>query len=147
MKNSNLIIKETDLYNEDAQQMLNELSLKLLMITGDDGKSHFDDDILTFVVCYLDGQPVGCGALRDRGEGTAEIKRVYSKVKGKKIGSTIVKYLENFAKESDFKKLCLSTRKVNKAAVAFYRHLGYAECEGYGTYKGNRKSICFEKDL
>lgn len=155
MKKSNLIIKETDLCSSDAQKMMNELSLKLLMITGDDGKSHFDDDILTFVVCYLDGEPVGCGCLRDCGvdcmqgyDGkSAEIKRVYSKIRGMKIGSTIVKYLEDFARKADYKKICLSTRRVNKGAVAFYRHLGYIECEAYGDYKGKDRSICFEKEL
>jgi hypothetical protein len=41
----------------------------------------------------------------------------------------------------------LETRRVNVGAVAFYKKLGYAECENFGKYKGRNEAKCLTQYL
>jgi predicted N-acetyltransferase YhbS len=89
-----------------ALALIHELSERLNAITGNDGGKNFDlgsvrSPRARFVVASLDGQPVGCGALRpidlpDHPR-VCEIKRMYARTKGQGIGSRILQYLEHHA--------------------------------------------------
>jgi ribosomal protein S18 acetylase RimI-like enzyme len=56
-----------------------------------------------------------------------------------------VKALEQKARALGYTELVLETRKVNTAAVAFYRKLGYVECANYGKYVGREEAVCMSK--
>ncbi|MDD7793653.1 GNAT family N-acetyltransferase [Clostridium sp. 'White wine YQ'] len=137
----------------DAIKLMDELSESLENITGASGKNSFDpNDVLVprslFVIAYDDsGQAIGCGAFRPISENTAEVKRMFAKVKGLGIGTIILKHLELEAKNMGYDSLLLETRVINKAAVNFYRKNNYIPIENYGKYTNNPEAICFQKNL
>ncbi|MCR8843054.1 GNAT family N-acetyltransferase [Paenibacillus sp. SC116] len=77
------------------------LSDTLQSITGDSGKNSFDlADVCVprsiFVIARnQDGEPIGCGAIRPIDNNTAELKRMFAKLKSHGVGSAILNYLEN----------------------------------------------------
>ncbi len=91
--------------------------------------------------------PVGCGAFRELSYDTAEVKRMYVRKKSSGIGNQILAYLEQRAKDLNYKRLILETRKCNKKAVSFYERNHYNAIPNYGRYENKEESICFEKVL
>ena len=134
-----------------SKELINGLSETLKSITGSDGRSSFCDwepnPRAIFVIALQEEEPVGCGALRPISFEIAEVKRMYAKYKGKGIGREILRYLENFARDSEYKKIWLETRIVNDNACKFYLRNGYTRIENYGQYIGRKECICFEKVL
>jgi len=147
-----MMIKSVEATDYDATCMMAALSSELKQITGNSGRSSFniedmDNDRSLFVVAYETEKPVGCGALKQIDNTTAEIKRVYAQVKGVGVGKEIVRYLEQQAILLGYQKLLLETRKANERAIAFYTKQGYNVCQNYGKYQGRSEAICFEKVL
>jgi GNAT superfamily N-acetyltransferase len=137
-----------------ALGLIDALSRRLAEITGSDGRSHFTPEVLGPRSCFLiameGGEAVGCGALRPLGlpdSAVGEIKRMYAQVPGRGIGSLVLAALEERARGFGYRVVRLETRKVNRAAVAFYLRHGYAVCENYGPYVGREEAVCFEKRL
>lgn len=144
-----MIIKERDPGHKDARAVITRLSEVLLQITGDAGKSSFDLEDMrqsrsVFVVGYLGGLPVACGALRPFSNEIVELKRMYGE---KGTGGNLLIDLEERARGFGYTKVWLSTRIVNSRAVKFYQRHGYKQIENYGKYAGRDNSICFEKNL
>jgi N-acetylglutamate synthase-like GNAT family acetyltransferase len=137
----------------DALRLMNELSDILENITGDNGRSHFSlQDInkprsLFVIARNQAGEAIGCGALRPVDEATGEIKRMYANKQSQGIGTKILSYLENRARELNYKILRLETRLVNRTAVSFYESRGYHHIPNYGVYVNRPESVCFEKRL
>jgi GNAT superfamily N-acetyltransferase len=140
----------------DALQLLGELSAALQAITGSSGAASFDAndvrvDNARFVVARDEaGMPVGCGAFRPLDTGVAEIKRMYARsgppgVPG--VGSVLLTFLENEARQLGLRALRLETRVVNHRAVAFYARHGYVRIPNFGKYAGRADAACFEKQL
>jgi GNAT superfamily N-acetyltransferase len=139
-----------------ALALMAELSAELARRTGDSGRSSFDPQDLdvprSALVLAWDaaGQAQGCGALRplagDEAR-TGEIKRMYARVSGQGLGRAVLLELERQACAAGYRRLVLSTRRVNGQAVAFYLAQGYAECPAYGRYVGRDVSICLDKTL
>lgn len=151
--NNDIKIKREDPYSSVAIQLMNELSASLELITGDSGRNSFDpQDVCIprsiFVIAYdQNGEPAGCRAIRPISGETAELKRMYSRIKGKGIGTYILSYLENQARNFGYSAICLETRKVNLSAVSFYKSRGYYQISNYGKYANNDAAVCFEKKL
>jgi GNAT superfamily N-acetyltransferase len=82
-----------------------------------------------FVVARLDGEPIGCGALKIGTEGICEIKRmwVHHSVRGFGIGRRIIRALESEARKYGASILRLDTNRALKEAQAMYRACGYRE--------------------
>ncbi|MDF2854117.1 MAG: acetyltransferase [Sphingobacterium multivorum] len=136
----------------EALSLMNELSSTLEAITGNTGRHSFNEDDVRkpralFAIAYIQGEAVGCGAIRPINENTAEIKRMYAKVKGRGIGGEILDYLENKARKMGYIKLILETRLINQNAVQFYERKSYHRILNYGKYAGHSESVCFEKNL
>lgn len=137
----------------DALLLMEELSRKLESITGNSGKSSFNpEDVRVqrslFVIAYdEEGKAMGCGAIRPISEDTAEVKRMFAKVKGAGVGTEILHYLEIHAKELGYTTLCLETRLINARAVAFYEKEGYYRIPNYGRYINRPEAVCFEKKV
>lgn len=82
-----LNIKEVMVFDKDAVQMRQELAQILQSITGCSGNASFQESDMqqeksTFVVAYMEGIPVGCGAIHPISDTTAELKRMYAKQRG-----------------------------------------------------------------
>jgi ribosomal protein S18 acetylase RimI-like enzyme len=147
-----VLIEKNDIVSSEAQELINELSGELLNITGNSGRGSFDEEDMknprsVFVIAKDEGIAVGCGAFRELSHDVAEIKRMYSRKKSCGVGSAILAYLEEAAKELGYSSIVLETRRCNEKAVAFYLHQGYIIISNYGKYINISEAICFEKRL
>jgi GNAT superfamily N-acetyltransferase len=138
--------------DKKAFEITEELSANLLLRFGSSGKNSFtewqsDNAKFVFVIAELNNQIIGCGAFRPIDENTAEIKRMYSKLPQKKIGTTILTFLEQKAKNIGFTNLILETRVKNHEAVQFYTKHDYQVIPNYGKYTNRPEAICFGKSL
>jgi ribosomal protein S18 acetylase RimI-like enzyme len=146
-------IKEEDPNTPDAIYLMDELSDTLEAITGDSGRSSFNPNEVceqraVFAIARnQDGEAVGCGAIRPIDENTAEVKRMYAKDKGMRVGSQILSYLEAKALELAYSVLRLETRLINQRAVLFYESRGFYRIPNYGKYVNRPEAVCFEKHL
>jgi GNAT superfamily N-acetyltransferase len=107
------------------------------------------DGIRDVVVAYDGGQPVGCASFKDRGEFTAEVKRVFVQPghRGKGVSKLLMSALEARALERGFRTLVLETGRAFTEACGLYRSLGYGEIPNYPPYVGLEHSICFRKEI
>jgi DNA-binding MarR family transcriptional regulator/GNAT superfamily N-acetyltransferase len=82
-----------------------------------------------FFVAWLDGAPVGCGALKVRDGSTGEIKRMWTapSARGLGVARKILRALEAKACEVGLTMLRLETNRVLTEAQALYRQEGYQE--------------------
>jgi GNAT superfamily N-acetyltransferase len=103
-----------------------------------------------FVVAWLDGQPVACGALRPaEADGEAEVKRMYTApaVRRRGIGNLVLERLEARAAELGYRRLRLETGTAQPEAIALYERAGWHHIASYGRYAGHAASVCLGKDL
>ncbi len=159
-----LDIRPEDPESPSARALIDALSEALRALTGDAGRASFDPQDLRdpdglFVVARdARGTPVGCGgfrALPERGPRVAELKRMYAVPRARAagagepagVGHAVLVALQQAARARGHQVLCLSTRRVNARAVAFYARHGYAACAPWGRYVGRDASVCLEKRL
>jgi len=107
------------------------------------------DPHLTFLVASMDGQAIGCGALRLLAPGVGEVKRMFVRpeFRGRGIARHILFALESTARERGYSMLRLETGIRQPEALRLYRSAGYAEIPCFGEYADDRFSVCFEKRL
>jgi GNAT superfamily N-acetyltransferase len=139
--------------NQDFIQLVKHLDTDL---AERDGKDHsfyaqFNkiDKIKYVVVAYEDGQPVGCGAIKEYVPGTMEVKRMYTspESRGKGVASRVLQELEVWAAELSYGKCILETGIKQPEAIGLYKKSGYTVIPNYGQYAGIENSVCFEKLL
>jgi GNAT superfamily N-acetyltransferase len=84
-------------------------------------------DFHTWVVLYEDGEPVGCGGLRELEPGTAEIKRMFvtAGARGRGHGRRLLDELEAIAAAAGQRRIRLYTTTVLAEALALYEAAGY----------------------
>jgi len=63
------------------------------------------------------------------------------------LATAIVKELEKWAKELNYKKAVLETSLEQNEALSVYEKSGYIRIPNYGQYIGIEKSVCYEKAL
>lgn len=147
-----LSIKTADPNDEKVLAITEELSENLYLRFGSDGKNSFqdwqnDNSKFVFVIAELNNEIAGCGAIRPIDQNIGEVKRMYSKYPGKKIGTTILTFLEGKAITLGYTDLVLETRIKNESAIAFYQKQGYKIIPNYGKYKDRPEAICLGKSL
>jgi GNAT superfamily N-acetyltransferase len=139
-----------------VQRLITALNAELESIYPEDGANFFrlDPEEVAegrgaFLVAYLDGKPIGCGAVRLNEPGLAEIKRMYvdPRVRGRRVGRRIVEALETQARQLGAKRIVLETGPRQPDAIAMYQHAGFSEIPLYGEYIGSLFSVCMAKDL
>jgi ribosomal protein S18 acetylase RimI-like enzyme len=81
------------------------------------------------LLARLHGEAVGCGALKLKGEGLAEIKRIWvsPSTRGLGVGRRLVRELEKHAVERGATTVRLDTNRTLTEAIALYRSEGYRE--------------------
>ncbi|HEY7635544.1 MAG TPA: helix-turn-helix domain-containing GNAT family N-acetyltransferase [Gemmatimonadales bacterium] len=81
-----------------------------------------------FVIARLNGEPVGCGALKCH-PNSGEIKRMWVKgsSRGLGVGKRILGHLEDLARERQLPLLRLETNKALVEAQSLYKSAGYRE--------------------
>ena len=148
-----LKIIRTDSENTDFQALVKLLDADLAIRDGDlhGYYAQFNkiDSLKNAVVAYADDSAVGCGAFKKFDDESVEIKRMFvcPENRGQGIAVEILKELENWAKESDFKAAVLETGKKQPEAIRLYEKSGYELIPNYGQYEGLENSVCMKKSL
>jgi len=105
----------------------------------------------TFLVAWLDGEPVGCGAIKplDADPAVGEVKRMYTvtTVRRRGVSRTVLSRLEAVAVELGYARLQLETGTAQPEALALYESAGWQRITPYGRYKGSPESVCFAKEI
>ena len=86
-----------------------------------------------FLVAYLRGEPVGCGAVKHHPGEASEIKRMWvaEPARGLGIARRLLAELENDAVTSGASTTHLETNKTLVEAIALYRSAGYVEVPAF----------------
>ncbi len=148
--------RREELSSSVVQQLISALNAELEARYPEEGANFFrldPEEVVegrgAFLVAYLAGQPVGCGAVRTIEPGVTEIKRMYvdPAARGRRVGRQIVDALEAQARQLGAKRILLETGPRQPDAIAMYTHAGYHEIPLYGEYIGSLFSVCMAKDL
>jgi putative acetyltransferase len=102
-----------------------------------------------YLVAYLNGEPVACGALRPLDAHTAEVRRMFVRRSHRRRGlaSAILEALEKAARDLDYSVLRLETGCRQQPAMSLYEARGFARIAPFGPYVDDPTSVCFEKRL
>ena len=86
-----------------------------------------------FVVAYLNGEPIGCGAVKHRPGGPSDIKRMWvaESARGLWLGRRLLTTLEQLARDSGASVVQLETNDALVEAIALYRSAGYEEVPAF----------------
>lgn len=107
-------------------------------------------DVAVFLAAFDEvGTAVGCGGLRELGDGTGEVKRMYVDPawRGTGVAELVLRALEDRARERGWTSLRLETGDAQPDAVRFYTRSGYRRIPNFGAYTGVESSLCFERHL
>ncbi|MGI5238189.1 GNAT family N-acetyltransferase [Dactylosporangium sp. CA-139066] len=106
-------------------------------------------DVDLFLVATLDGEPVGCGALRRLDVASAEIKRMYvvPARRGTGVATAVLRALEAAAAGRGWPLVRLETGTEQPDARRFYEREGYRQIPLFGVYAGSQLSVCYERVL
>jgi GNAT superfamily N-acetyltransferase len=99
-----------------------------------------------------EGAALGCGALRDLGDGVAEVKRMYvvPAARGRGVSKVVLAGLEDSARERGWTTLRLETGPKQPEAIGLYSRAGYRPIEAFGAYvdaPDAEDSLFFERIL
>lgn len=102
-----------------------------------------------FIIARLQGEPVGCGAIRPVTAAIAEVKRVYVQPPARRAGvaHALIYALEQLARDLGFSEIWLETGLRQPAAIRLYESLGYTRIAGFGDYKDDPLSVCYGLSL
>jgi GNAT superfamily N-acetyltransferase len=138
-----VVIERVDPESPDAQWCLSEFVVTLterFPAGFDPGRSApaapelFRPPTGAFLVAYLHGEPVGCGALKTDGSGVGEIKRMWvaGSARGHGLGRRLLVALEEEARARGMRELRLETNGTLVEARGLYESAGYASISRFG---------------
>jgi GNAT superfamily N-acetyltransferase len=152
-----LQIRRSALASPDAARLIAALNAELTATFPEPGATHFslsgaqvEGGDGAFVLAWLDGVAVGCGAVRRLDESTAELKRMYVEpsLRGRGIGRALVEALEGEARLLGIRKIVLETGTRLAPALRLYEGMGYERIPLFGEYHSSPDtSVCFGKTL
>ena len=153
LMNPTVTIAAADPRSEAATRLIDALCAELAERQGRPPSPFLVEEAMAprtaFVIARLDGEPVGCGALRCIDESTVEVKRMYVAPLARRrgIASGILAELERLARGFGYARIILETGRFQPEAVALYPAAGYRRILPYGRYIGRTDAHCFGKDL
>ena len=129
-----------------------EITLRYDGVGGDLLQHLPAEQMLATVLLTVDGEPAGCGALRDapdHGPRHGELKRFFVRPahRGNGYGRLLLAELERLADDLGLVRLVLETGTLLTEAVTLYRSVGYREIPRYGPYVDQDDSLCFARWL
>jgi GNAT superfamily N-acetyltransferase len=156
LNKTNVDIRRADILSPVVQQLISALNSELEERYPEEGANHFRldpeevaDGRGAFLVAYIGGQPVGCGAVRRIESTVAEIKRMYvaPQARGRGVGRQVLLQLEAEARRLGATRLVLETGPRQPEALALYSRAGFVEIPNFGDYVGCEFSVCMAKEL
>jgi putative acetyltransferase len=97
-----------------------------------------------------DGDSVlGMAALVERGDGTAELKRMFvpELARGRGIAADLLRSVESHGERAGISLIQLETGPLQHAAIRLYERAGYLLIPNFGKYTGDPNSVCYEKAI
>lgn len=146
-----LKVVRSDVTNPDFRALVQLLDQYLKIVDGDDHAFYNQynqlDSVKYALVAYMDGEPVGCGAIKNVAEGVMEVKRMFvlPTHRGQGVAQAVLSGLEQWADELGGTTLILETGKKQTAAVRLYEKAGFTVIPNYGQYVGVETSVCMQK--
>jgi len=139
----------------ECLRLIAQLTAELAQLYGDDGGANSFNPLdalgrgTIFLVARIEGQAVGCGALRLLERGVGELKRMFvvPELRGQGISRLILQHLEAAAIATGYSRLRLETGIKQPEAIGLYESSGYYRTSLYGQYINDPRSVCFEKVL
>ena len=139
---------------DDVRQLIAELNATLLALTPPEFCFHMTAEQMaephtTLFVAREEGAAVACGALRRHPEGTAEVKRMYTRPshQGLGIGGRVLDAIEALARREGFARLVLETGHRHPAAWRVYERAGFSRCGAVLDYPDSEYSVFYTKAL
>jgi putative acetyltransferase len=151
--NSALVIETDDPIGETARKLIHDLCTEMSRRYGTPPSPFSPAEAAApraaFLVARLDGQPVGCGAIRRIDDATAEVKRMYVAPAGRRkgIARSILAGLERRAIDFGYQAIRLETGVLQPEAQRLYESCGYRRVAAFSHYVDNPTSVCYEKIL
>jgi GNAT superfamily N-acetyltransferase len=138
-----VVVSRVDLASPTAQALIAALDVELSGRYPEPGATHFRLDPQevapgsgAFLVAHVDGEPLGCGAIRRLADGSAELKRMYvaPAARGRGIGRALLDALTREARALGIVRLVLETGVRQPEAVALYTRAGFVPIAPFGEY-------------
>lgn len=104
---------------------------------------------VSLYVAREDGVALGTAAIVDRGDGSAELKRMFvtDTARGLGVGRSLLGAIEAHARAAGIILVQLETGLPQAAAIALYERAGYRQIARFGQYTNDPSSYCMEKRL
>ncbi len=104
---------------------------------------------VSFFAARNDGEIVGCCALVEAGDGTAEIKRMFvdPQARGLKIGKLMLEALVELGRQRGVTAIRLETGISQPEAIGLYHKAGFEDIEPFPPYKPDPLSLFMELKL
>jgi GNAT superfamily N-acetyltransferase len=159
---SDLEIRPSAYDAPEAEPLLRAAHEDLIEVYGSGDENpvdprEFDPPAGRFLIAWLDGEAIACGAWRTVPDGkagavdgdTAEIKRMFAApaARGSGVAAALLRALEDSAREHGRRRMVLETGTPQAAAVRFYEKNGYRPIENYGFYREYDDCRSFARDL
>jgi putative acetyltransferase len=138
----------------DVRRLVDALDAEMTLLYPPESTHLMDIEALCspavrFLVARLDGDAVGCGALRHDAAGYGEVKRMYVRpgARGRHVGRVILERIEREARAAGLAYLRLEAGHRQPVALGLYRSAGFRERGPFGDYPADPLSVFLEKDL
>ena len=104
---------------------------------------------VTVFVTRDGGPALGMAALVERGDGSAELKRMFvpPAARGQGIAAGLLRAVEEHATAHRIHLIQFETGPLQHAAIRVYERAGYVLIPNFGKYVGDPHSVCYEKAL
>ncbi|WP_345627892.1 GNAT family N-acetyltransferase [Rugosimonospora acidiphila] len=154
---SDLEIVRTDYLDPVAREIVAAAMADLSGRYGGNGDdtpvdpAEFDPPTGSFLVAWLDGEPVACGGWRTHHQdpGVAEIKRVFTldSARRRGVGLAVLRAIEESARAAGRGRAILETGSRQPEAIALYERVGYQLIPNFGHYKDEPDVRSYGRDL
>ena len=151
-----VIAVETPL-QDDIRHLVAELNAYMIPLTPREFQFQLtveqmaEPSVTLFVARDETGQALGMGALKDHGGGLGEVKRMYTlpEIRGKRLGSAILRQIEDAARDKGISRLVLETGEAPgfEPAWRVYERGGFSTCGAVLDYPDSGYSRFYEKKL
>ena len=142
---------------DDVRAMVAQLNAHMIPLTPREFQfqltvEQMAEPAVTVLVARDDaGRCVGMGSLKDHGDGLGEVKRMFTlpEVRGRRIGSQLLRHIEAVALENGLARLVLETGEAPgfEPAWRVYERGGFHVCGAVLDYPDSGYSRFYEKKL
>jgi GNAT superfamily N-acetyltransferase len=101
------------------------------------------------LIARVDARPVGCVALGRLSDSVGEVKRMYvaPAARGLRVGRLLLRGVEELAASHGYRLLRLETGTRQPEALRLYDSAGWSRTEGYGYFRDDPTTVCYEKTV